>query len=726
MFLSRNAKESIKLASALVIVYAIAMGLNWEKPFWGGFAVIVCSQANLGQSLNRAILWILGTIFALLGGWLIVALFPQDRWLFMIALSLWVASCIYFLQGSRYQYFWVTCGYVILLLWDATGGDFSISYEEGILRVQESSLGIIVYVLISVLIWPNCSREELYEASVELLESHRLFAISCFSRLLNQEKVEIRPENRVELLKADARLQIAIDDASSDSYEIWECRKQWGYFGVCASAMTQSLLKLEESLGLSSELGVPNYFIGMKEYVKDMEHRFTQIKLTISEGKLADNVKERSVHGDLEKIKELSTFETAALSVTKRSLNDLEVDSRALIHSVNDIKNLGYSYVKYLGEQGAYWFSLIMPDPDRLANVVRVLVGIWIAYLAYLFVPDMLGGLLVVLLITVIAIITTLSSQVRLFETCFFVILVCLMSAPLYFFVMPKLYGFYSLGLMIFIWTFILCYFSTKAFGAQSMTRVLVLIFPQIIFNFSNYQVYNFGVYTNYFFMFAIIFCILAISRNIPFSSHPEKNFKKNVDRFLNSSACLVVEGDIPVAKRRPIYHQLYVLYHLNIIMVSHKNILYWKEGISESRIRGMSKEQMDRIVDLLMLIANQIKILYGIDRAELNFVAPKKIIREAFIWRCLARKIFFYLSGKKKKIDINSLMVGYKRIFDRADIDVSELMELRESSAESREGVSNFLYFLGVAHCINNYLAEFFHLSESVDWKYFCEERFL
>ncbi|WP_445357257.1 FUSC family protein [Microbulbifer sp. ANSA002] len=727
MYLSRNAKESIKIALALVIVYAIAMGINWEKPFWGAFAVIVCSQANLGQSLNRAILWMLGTLFALLGGWIIVASFPQDRWLFMIALSVWVAGCVYILQRSKRQYFWMTCGYVILMLWDATGGDLSLSYEEGIFRIQESLLGIIVYGLVAVLIWPNCSREELHEAAVSLLDMHRAFANRCFLRIQDRKKVKVLRDKRVELLRADTRLRTAINDASSDSYEIWECRRQWKAFGHRTTAVTQSLLKLEESLALSSDLGIMKFLLNMNDYLEVMRGRFKRVRFAIAEDEVAGDARERVVRGDVEKVKkELSTPETAAIAVTRRSLNDLEVETRALINAVNDLKSLEFSSSSTSSEREEYWFGLLMPDPDRLANVVRVLVGIWISYLAYLFVPDMIGGLLVVLLITIIAIIASVSPQINLFKSCIYTILVCLMSAPLYFLVMPKLQGFYSLGLMVFFWTFTISYFANRMFGAQSMIRTLALLFPQIIFNFNNYQTYSFVVYTNYIFVLAIIFCILAVSRNIPISSHPERNFKKNVNRLLDSAARLVVEGDLPALTRRSIFHRLYVLYHLNIVVISHEKILYWKEGIDVNNVKGMSRDQMRRVIDLLMLIANQVKILHGIDHSKMKLVATNSMLREVFIWRSLVGKILFYLSGEQRNINIKSLRRGYRRIFDRVNVDVGGLMELWENDEETAKGVSNFLYFLGVTHCISNYLDEFYKLSESVDWKYFCEERCL
>ncbi|WNZ54507.1 hypothetical protein QT397_16580 [Microbulbifer sp. MKSA007] len=167
-------------------------------------------------------------------------------------------------------------------------------------------------------------------------------------------------------------------------------------------------------------------------------------------------------------------------------------------------------------------------------------------------------------------------------------------------------------------------------------------------------------------------------------------------------------------------------MYHLNIIMISRKRVFYWVEGISDKKMRGMTRSQMQSLIGLAMLISNQVKLLYKIDKKKINFVAPKRLLREAFIWRRLASKILIYFSGGNQKVDIESLRRGYRRIFERANIDVGELMELRECSEKSREGVTNFLYFLGVTHCINNYLAEFRRVSESVDWKAFCEERCL
>ena len=37
--MSRDIKESIKTALAMTIAYAISLGMDWDRPYWAGFAV---------------------------------------------------------------------------------------------------------------------------------------------------------------------------------------------------------------------------------------------------------------------------------------------------------------------------------------------------------------------------------------------------------------------------------------------------------------------------------------------------------------------------------------------------------------------------------------------------------------------------------------------------------------------------------------------------------------
>ena len=77
--LSLRAKESIKTALAMAITYAASMSMDWDRPKWAALVVAVCSLASVGQSLNKAVTRLFGTLVAAVVALAIIGLFPQDR-----------------------------------------------------------------------------------------------------------------------------------------------------------------------------------------------------------------------------------------------------------------------------------------------------------------------------------------------------------------------------------------------------------------------------------------------------------------------------------------------------------------------------------------------------------------------------------------------------------------------------------------------------------------------
>lgn len=93
MNLSIKAKEAIKTALAMTIVYGVALYMDWDRPYWAGFAVAFISMATIQRSLNKGFMRMLGTLVAGIAALTLIALFPQQRWWFMVMLSIYVGSC---------------------------------------------------------------------------------------------------------------------------------------------------------------------------------------------------------------------------------------------------------------------------------------------------------------------------------------------------------------------------------------------------------------------------------------------------------------------------------------------------------------------------------------------------------------------------------------------------------------------------------------------------------
>ncbi|MEW5251237.1 FUSC family protein [Microbulbifer discodermiae] len=728
MPISRSSKEAIKVAGALTIVYGVALGLDWDKPYWAGFAVVVCSQINLGQSINRVIMRIGGTIVAALVSWTIFGIFPQDRWLFMIALSSWVGICVYFLQESKFEYFWTVGAFVTVVLWDATGGDFSLTFEKGILRIQETLLGVVVYSLIAVLIWPNRSRPELDKASIKLAEQQCEFNSHCFSKLYDRYKNKDLSQQRLDLIQADAQLRSAIDDASVDSYEIWESRRQWRHYGNRSTVVTQALLKFEESLVIAKRLYIPDFFPNIKNISRELGVWFTQICTFFTQNKKIEfpgSSKGHTIEENINKIKSLSTFEAAALSVTYQRLKKLEIETRFLGRSIEDISELGSSYLKYPYENKSNWLSFFMPTPDRIATVIRVISGIWIAYLAYIYIPDLINGMLVVTLAGVMGSMLASKPMSNLVIICQTTVLVCVIATPLYIFLLPKLASYYTLGPILFLWFFYTCYFSDLFFKGQVLVKLMALFYFQIVFNLANHQEYNFINILDLALTGIIVFSILGVVKNIPFSLIPENKFRQIVRRFFSSAGYLLSGKNFTPVSRFNFFRRVMIEYHVNVVLKTREALKYWVNGIDVKDTNSMTEEQLRRIVKLVILLSNQVNTFYELDRSKGPLIASNKITNEVMQWRALTSQAMLDLSSSKPDLDTKHLREQYAKLFKSETFSTDKLFFNAKDDPGEHGKIIKFLYFLGITQYINIFLLEVLELFEEINWDEFCQPRF-
>ena len=140
--LSTRAKEAIKIAIAMTIALGIALAMDWQKPAWAGFGVAMIALSTAGESLNKGAMRMLGTLLAAAVALALLAGFPQERWSFVTALSLYLGVCTYLSTGKTLQYFWFVAGFAcVIICVDAAGtmDPFGVAME----RTQETATGCI-------------------------------------------------------------------------------------------------------------------------------------------------------------------------------------------------------------------------------------------------------------------------------------------------------------------------------------------------------------------------------------------------------------------------------------------------------------------------------------------------------------------------------------------------------------------------------------------------------
>ena len=103
-----------------------------------------------------------GTLAAVAVALILLSLFPQSRWSFLLALSGYVAFCTYMMGSTTRWYFWMVAGFTVPILTLSTlsaGVSGTAAFTLVSLRAQETLLGIVVYSLVAVLVWPRSSRQ---------------------------------------------------------------------------------------------------------------------------------------------------------------------------------------------------------------------------------------------------------------------------------------------------------------------------------------------------------------------------------------------------------------------------------------------------------------------------------------------------------------------------------------------------------------------------------------
>jgi len=99
--LSDRVKAAVKTALAVVLAYGVALSMDWEKPYWAAFTVAFCSLATVGESLNKGLLRLSGTFLGGVAAITLIALFPQDRWLFLVGMSIFGGFCTLYDARTR-------------------------------------------------------------------------------------------------------------------------------------------------------------------------------------------------------------------------------------------------------------------------------------------------------------------------------------------------------------------------------------------------------------------------------------------------------------------------------------------------------------------------------------------------------------------------------------------------------------------------------------------------
>ena len=148
---------------AFYITGWLAMRLDLPQPSTAMLTTIIVANRQTGMVLAKSFYRAIGTLVGALAGFLIVALFPQQRVLFLSALSLWVGACAggATLYRNFKSYAFVLAGYTAAIVALPVINNPLEVFDSAVWRLSEVLLGLGVSAAVSDVVFPSRIRDDL-------------------------------------------------------------------------------------------------------------------------------------------------------------------------------------------------------------------------------------------------------------------------------------------------------------------------------------------------------------------------------------------------------------------------------------------------------------------------------------------------------------------------------------------------------------------------------------
>lgn len=716
----RRTKEAFKTALAMVLAYGTALSWDWMNPYWAGFAVAMISLPTTGQSLEKGAMRLLGTLVGSIAALTLIDLYPQDRWLFLACVSVYVGFCTYMMNSGRYQYFWFVSAFVALVICVHSGPIAESAFNTAINRTLETGLGIFIYTMVSVFLWPQSSAVPLEETARNLLRSQRqLYQAHRKAEGGGEDQSEI-PQMLTQEIQLLARLAQLLNAAASESYEVRERRDDWLRLHHESAALLQALDFWRESFPEIRHLELVSLIPDLEAIHRSIEETFDEIEIAWTGTSSAYDPLEIQVEIDRSEVLRLSHLERAALALTKTNLEGIAYHSKKLLESVRAMKGLAESVHKQNPSETAPRVSPI--DPDRLGAVVRVVAILWIAFLIWVYL-DPPGHASFAQLSATLALGLVMMPQARPSMLFMPFLLGSAFGGVIYLLVMPSLSGYLELAAVLFAAIFTINFLFHEP--RQGISRLVGMITLLVLTSIENQQSYSFSGFANSTAMMLLVVAFLTAVSYVPNSPRSEKVFLRLFSQFLHCVAYLLDRPEQTGWRQGWIGGEWKSDYCRSSLVNLPARLGQISRGIDFRILSPTSRDQVDGLLASIQTLKIRIHAVEEAHREGHSDRLSTGLRDDMAAWRRSLVKLFRDWGDNKRSIDHDDLANRLAAQLAKMEARIEEALKSLEGGRSNDETDLNAYRLLGSYRGLSEAVVAHSRIVNNIDWPRWREARF-
>jgi hypothetical protein len=725
--LSDRVKTAVKTALAVVLAYGVALYMDWENGYWAAFTVAFCSLSTVGESLNKGLLRLSGTLLGGVAAITLIALFPQDRWLFLIGMSIFSGFCTYMMFGVSRWYFWYVAGFSVPLLALAGGSSPLNDFQTVLLRGEETALGLVSYSLVWLLIWPTSSREAFEDAVRRLVSAHRQLTANYLALATGET-----PDSGTEALRRQstqglARLGGLLDGAEIDSYDVWEARHAWRGLIHRLSQLTSASERWRQSLAEVRELNLRRLLPDLPGFAAEIDRRFAEIGRMLEGHPPPHGPAPVPLNAEDGAIASLSRFHQAALLVYRGNLQEVDKLTRDLFEIIAEIRSFvrakAYpAYDRRVGSEAAPLLPSAL-DPERLAGVARWFAGLWLAWVIALYVPDLPNSVEFIVLSNTLSMALFVMPQVPIAAMFLPIAFGFALGAGINVLLMPHLASFASLAVVIFATVFLISYLFYRPTQITSKMAALALLV--MLMDVTNEQRYNFLYIANLGLVFPLVFGVLAVARHFPVSFRPEHVFLRLLGRFFRACAYLASTLQWDPANPPTRWRRLRRALHLGDLASVPGKLAIWGSALPAAALGRSTTGQVQALIDSLQAVAYRMQDLIEARATPQSLALARELLSEVRAWRTGLQDIFRNLSRRPEAADYEDFRSRLDAMLERLEGQIEKAFADADQAGISTRENENSFRLLGAFRGVSEALVNFARQAGGIDWVRLREARF-
>jgi uncharacterized membrane protein YccC len=713
--LSDNAKYSIKLGLAIAITYGLALRAAWMSPTWAAIAVAMVGQQGHGQSLYKGMLRGAGTLIAFFSGLLILSLYPQDRWMVLVATSPFLGYFTYRMKGEN-DYMWFVAAFVTPMIVMAGPEQPGHAFEFAAYRTLETLMGIGVWAMVSVFLWPATNFGVLESATDKLLATQQKVLEAFREAATGNDLTGAPPALQEQESQLVGQVGSLIDVVAAETYEVRGVRGAW--HRLHAASLSFLHVSSRVQLGLSDFERVPlsSVLPAVPELLAELEARLTEARSLLGGAPPARPCRDVALEVDAEAFGALGHLARAGVAAGRAELAALDAHTRTIVECALEIREdkraRSTASADTAPAKARGLLRLVPLDRDQLMAAILAVSTMWIGTLIWFYLNPP-GHVAWFQFPTNFVLVALRNPQMRFFPLrvlgyAYFAALL------VYAFIMPHLSGFVQLGSLLFAFTFITAYFLPR-------DRVFLLLAMFNMFGISNEQTYDFASMMNtYVFTMSGILMVYAMTYVVG-SPRPEKTLLGQLRRFFKSCEFLLSRPPEPESW----VDRIQRAYHRRELQTLPDKITTWGAQINPKRFPQNSVEQVRGLAVRTQLFAFRIDDLLNLQSRPEAKLSVRELGDEIDGWRALLEEAFREWSGAAEAgptEDVHERLSGQlAQLNARVEEKVSRI-QAGESGDAAGEG---FYRVLGAFRGVTRAGLAYDKGSREIDWDAWREEQF-